>query len=92
VASTPGTVNVTGPTTTKTGPGVIHAVAPDAATLVFVEHDMEIVSRYTHRVLAFSEGRIIADGDPGMVLKDAEVRRYVIGEDIHLQAGHHAQA
>ena len=34
-------------------------------TVLFVEHDMEIVSRYTHRVLAFYEGRIIADGEPG---------------------------
>jgi branched-chain amino acid transport system ATP-binding protein len=58
---------------------VMHAVAPDAATVVFVEHDMEIVSRYADRVVAFYSGRILADGDPLMVLKDAEVRRYVTG-------------
>jgi branched-chain amino acid transport system ATP-binding protein len=58
---------------------VIHAVAPDAATIVFVEHDMEIVSRYADRVVAFYQGRILADGDPYDVLKDAEVRRYVTG-------------
>jgi branched-chain amino acid transport system ATP-binding protein len=58
---------------------VIHAVAPDAATIVFVEHDMEIVSRYADRVVAFYQGRILADGDPQYVLKDPEVRRYVTG-------------
>jgi branched-chain amino acid transport system ATP-binding protein len=58
---------------------VIHAVAPDAATIVFVEHDMEIVTRYADRVLAFYQGRILADGDPHTVLKDSEVRRYVTG-------------
>ena len=58
---------------------VIHAVAPDAATIVFVEHDMEIVSRYADRVVAFYQGRILADGDPHHVLKDPEVRRYVTG-------------
>jgi branched-chain amino acid transport system ATP-binding protein len=58
---------------------VIHAVAPDAATIVFVEHDMEIVSRYADRVVAFYQGRILADGNPGDVLKDMEVRRYVTG-------------
>ena len=58
---------------------VIHAVAPDAATIVFVEHDMEIVSRYADRVVAFYQGRILADGDPLAVLKDPEVRRYVTG-------------
>jgi branched-chain amino acid transport system ATP-binding protein len=58
---------------------VIHAVAPDAATIVFVEHDMDIVSRYADRVVAFYQGRILADGDPDLVLKDTEVRRYVTG-------------
>ena len=58
---------------------VIHAVAPDAATIVFVEHDMEIVNRYADRVVAFYSGRILADGDPHDVLKDPEVRRYVTG-------------
>ena len=58
---------------------VIHAVAPDAATIVFVEHDMDIVSRYADRVVAFYSGRILADGDPAQVLNDPEVRRYVTG-------------
>jgi branched-chain amino acid transport system ATP-binding protein len=58
---------------------VMEALAADRVTILFVEHDMEIVSRYTHRVLAFYEGRIIADGDPGAVLRDDEVIKYVIG-------------
>jgi branched-chain amino acid transport system ATP-binding protein len=58
---------------------VIHAVAPDAATIVFVEHDMEIVGRYAERVVAFYQGRILADGAPADVLRDQEVRRYVTG-------------
>jgi len=58
---------------------VIHAVAPDAETIVFVEHDMDIVSRYADRVVAFYSGRILADGNPDHVLRDAEVRRYVTG-------------
>ena len=58
---------------------VIHAVASGAATIVFVEHDMEIVSRYADRVVAFYNGRIIADGEPQAVLRDPDVRRYVTG-------------
>jgi branched-chain amino acid transport system ATP-binding protein len=58
---------------------VIHAVLPDASTIVFVEHDMDIVSRYADRVIAFYQGRILADGEPGHVLKDREVRLYVTG-------------
>jgi branched-chain amino acid transport system ATP-binding protein len=49
-------------------------------TVLFVEHDMDIVARYAGRVLAFADGRIIADGPPATVLADAEVRRFVIGE------------
>jgi branched-chain amino acid transport system ATP-binding protein len=59
---------------------LMHALRTDSVTILFVEHDMEIVSRYTHRVLAFYEGRIIADGDPQTVLNDGEVRKYVTGE------------
>ena len=65
---------------------VMSALKTEGVTVLFVEHDMEIVSRYTHRVLAFYEGRIIADGDPATVLADAEVRRYVIGEQLHKEA------
>jgi branched-chain amino acid transport system ATP-binding protein len=63
---------------------VMGALQAEGVTVLFVEHDMDIVSRYTHRILAFYEGRIIADGNPDVVLKDAEVRRYVIGEQIHV--------
>ncbi|MBC5786060.1 ABC transporter ATP-binding protein [Ramlibacter sp. USB13] len=48
-------------------------------TVVFVEHDMDIVRRYASRVAAFSSGRIIADGAPAHVLADADVQRYVTG-------------
>ena len=43
---------------------VMAAVRAQRVTVLFVEHDMDIVSRYTQRILAFYEGRIIADGDP----------------------------
>ena len=48
-------------------------------TVVFVEHDMDIVERYASRVIAFYSGRVIADGSPSSVLEDAEVQRYVTG-------------
>jgi branched-chain amino acid transport system ATP-binding protein len=66
---------------------VMDAVRAQKVTVLFVEHDMDIVNRYTHRVLAFYEGRIIADGEPSRVLADAEVRRYVTGEIPHVAAG-----
>ena len=62
---------------------VLDAVRAEGATVLFVEHDMEIVSRFAERVLAFYDGRIIADGAPQVVLNDPEVKRFVVG--IHAQ-------
>lgn len=56
------------------------------ATILFIEHDMEIVERYADRIAAFYEGRIIADGAPDTVLADADVRRYVVGSELHRRA------
>lgn len=50
-----------------------------AVTLIFVEHDMDIVRRYAHRVAAFYSGRVIALGAPDEVLVNADVRRHVTG-------------
>ena len=65
---------------------VMAAVRGRGVTVLFVEHDMDIVARYAARVVAFYDGRVIADGEPQRVLADAEVRRYVIGEEAHAAA------
>jgi branched-chain amino acid transport system ATP-binding protein len=49
-------------------------------TVLFVEHDMDIVARYADRVIAFYSGRIIADDVPAVALATDDVRRYVTGE------------
>jgi len=59
---------------------VLGAIRADKVTVLFVEHDMDIVRRYTQRILAFYDGKVIADGDPASVLANAEVRRLVVGE------------
>jgi branched-chain amino acid transport system ATP-binding protein len=58
---------------------VLDAVRAEGATVLFVEHDMEIVSRFAQRVLAFYDGRIIADAPPQAALADPDVQRYVAG-------------
>lgn len=62
---------------------VMGATGESEATVLFIEHDMEIVERYAGRVIAFYEGRVIADGVPEAVLADASVRRYVVGAEMH---------
>lgn len=59
---------------------VMQALDGQALTALFVEHDMDIVSRYCQRVIAFYSGRIIADDAPAAALAHPDVRRYVTGE------------
>jgi branched-chain amino acid transport system ATP-binding protein len=58
---------------------IMTAVKAEGATVLFVEHDMDVVARYAQRVLAFYDGRIIADEPPEVALADPEVRKYVVG-------------
>ena len=62
---------------------VVTALKKQNVTILFVEHDMEIVARYATRVLAFYDGRIIADETPDEALRDQQVRQFVIGETLH---------
>lgn len=58
---------------------VMQALEAEDVAVLFVEHDMDIVTRYADRVLAFYAGRIIADDPPDEVLRDPEVQKYVTG-------------
>jgi len=65
---------------------VMGAVRGAGVTVLFVEHDMDIVARYSQRVIAFYDGRVIGDGDPATVLASDDVRRLVIGEEANRAA------
>ena len=58
-----------------------------SVTVLFVEHDMEIVERYVSRVLAFYQGEIICDAPPAEALVDDAVQEYVIGKEHHAAVG-----
>ncbi len=60
---------------------LIGVIRGSGITIVFVEHDMDVVQRYAERVLVFSEGKIIADDPPGTLFADPAVRKYILGED-----------
>jgi branched-chain amino acid transport system ATP-binding protein len=58
---------------------LVGALRGSRITTVFVEHDMDVVLRYSRRVLVFDQGLVIADGEPSAVLADAGVRKAVLG-------------
>jgi branched-chain amino acid transport system ATP-binding protein len=51
-----------------------------ALTLLFTEHDMEVVFSIAHAITVLHQGRVIASGPPSAVRGDPEVRRVYLGE------------
>jgi branched-chain amino acid transport system ATP-binding protein len=58
---------------------VMSALKTRRMTVLFVEHDMEIVARFADRLLAFYDGTVIADGAPAVVLAEARVQAFISG-------------
>jgi branched-chain amino acid transport system ATP-binding protein len=49
-------------------------------TLLFTEHDMEVVFSIAQRLTVLHQGQVIADGDPSEVRRHPDVRRVYLGE------------
>ena len=58
---------------------VMSALKSRRLTVLFVEHDMEVVARFADRVLAFYDGTVIADGAPAFALADPRVHTLISG-------------
>lgn len=54
----------------------IHSLNRDhGLTVLLVEHNLDLVIPYADRVVALANGKIVADGPPGEILRDREVLR-----------------
>jgi branched-chain amino acid transport system ATP-binding protein len=60
---------------------VLAALAREKATVLIVEHDMDIIQRFVSRVLAFAQGRIVCDASPQDALRDPNVVQHILGID-----------
>jgi branched-chain amino acid transport system ATP-binding protein len=58
---------------------IVSAVKKEKMACMIIEHDMDIVSDYTDRVLVLSEGEIIADGKPKEVMEQDNVKEILFG-------------
>jgi len=58
---------------------VMSALKDRRITVLFIEHDMDIVGRYADRVLAFHDGAVIADGAPAATLTNPRIQQLISG-------------
>jgi branched-chain amino acid transport system ATP-binding protein len=54
--------------------------AERSLTLLFTEHDMEVVFSIAQKIAVLHQGRLIAQGNPETVQRNADVRRVYLGE------------
>jgi len=57
-------------------------VRAGAITAVIIEHDMDVVFRYSDRIVAMHQGRILADGTPDEIRVNEEVSTTLLGEQV----------
>ena len=48
-------------------------------TILFIEHDMEVVFRFASRILVMVGGRILVEGTPAAISRDERVREVYLG-------------
>lgn len=58
---------------------LMRALEEQKTTSIFIEHDVDIVKKYSTRVAAWISGAIAADDKPDVVLKDPVVLKEVLG-------------
>ena len=65
---------------------VMTALKDRRITVLFVEHDMDIVERFADRVLAFYDGAVIADGTPVETLENPRIQELISGPKLKARA------
>jgi branched-chain amino acid transport system ATP-binding protein len=58
---------------------IVSAIKKEGISTLIIEHDMDIVSGYSDRVIVMHEGKIMAEGKPDEVMENKEVKATVFG-------------
>ncbi len=56
---------------------------PRDITVLFIEHDMELVFRFASRVIVMVGGRVLVEGTPHEIANDPRVRAVYLGKAHH---------
>jgi branched-chain amino acid transport system ATP-binding protein len=62
--------------------GVI-AQLPREVTIIFIEHDMNLVFRFAERITVLVGGTVLVEGAPDDIARDSKVREIYLGEAQH---------
>jgi branched-chain amino acid transport system ATP-binding protein len=52
-------------------------------TIVFIEHDMELVFRFAERITVLVGGRVLTEAAPAEIARDPQVKEVYLGEAQH---------
>ena len=66
---------------------VATAARAQAITVVIVEHDMDVVFRYSDRIVAMHQGKILADGTPQAIRANEQVVATLLGSGSFSKGG-----
>lgn len=56
---------------------------PADVSILFIEHDMELVRRFAERITVLVSGRVLTEGPPDEIMSDRRVREVYLGEGGH---------
>jgi len=59
----------------------IEELDPKIAILI-IEHDMDVVFRFAHRITVLAQGAVLAQGTPNEIAADERVRAVYLGEEV----------
>ncbi len=65
---------------------IIRAIRDTGVTVVAIEHNMQAIMSLSDRIVVIDSGKVIAQGDPHVVVRDRKVIEAYLGEDfVHAQ-------
>ena len=59
------------------------AQLPRDVTIVFIEHDMNLVFRFAEKITVLVGGAVLVEGTPEEIANDRRVREVYLGEATH---------
>tara|TARA_R110002020_G_scaffold184947_2_gene382338 strand:- start:52220 stop:53023 length:804 start_codon:yes stop_codon:yes gene_type:complete len=80
------------PNETEAIGAIIRGLADDGIAVLLIEHDMKLVMSISDRVLVLDRGRLIADGSPEQVRRNADVIKAYLGPDLSSASMSHSMS